>query len=94
MFNCLQDALRALDDEELERFIRWLKMDRELRIANLWKQLKDLMSKEVQPDNAYMHADTAGGLAFFEGPLQAILRCMIVLIGIGATCIGIVKDEW
>ena len=54
---------------------------------------KDLMSKEVQPNNAYMHADTAAGLAFFRASLQAILRCMIVLIGIGATYIGIVKDE-
>ena len=57
-------------------------------------KLKDLMSKEVQPDNAYMHADTAAGPAFFSASLQAILRCMIVLIGIGATCIGIVKDDW
>ena len=57
-------------------------------------KLKDLMSKEVQPDNAYMHSDTAAGPAFFRASLQAILRCMIVLIGIGATCIGIVEDEW
>ena len=57
-------------------------------------KLKDPMSKEVQPDNAYMHADTAAGPACFRASLQTILRCMIVLIGIGATCIGIVKDEW
>ena len=38
MSNFLQDALRALNDEELERFIRWLKMERELRIVNLRKQ--------------------------------------------------------
>ena len=56
-------------------------------------KLKDLMSKEVQPDNAYVRADTAGP-AFFRASLQTSLRCMIVLIGIGATCIGIVKDEW
>ena len=40
-----------------------------------------------------MHADTAAGPAFFRASLQAILKCMIVLIGIGATCTGIVKDE-
>ena len=57
-------------------------------------KLNDLMSKEVQPDNAYMHADTAAGPAFFRASLQTVLRCMIVLIGIDATCIGIVKDEW
>ena len=38
MSNFLQDALRGLDDEELERFNRWLNMVRELRIVNLWKQ--------------------------------------------------------
>ena len=52
------------------------------------------MRKEVQPDNAYMHADTAAGPAFFRISLQTILRCMIVLIGVGATCIGILTDEW
>ena len=36
--NFLQDALRAFDDEELERFIRWLNMERELRTVSLWKQ--------------------------------------------------------
>ena len=56
-------------------------------------KLKDLMSKKAQPDNAYMHADTAAGPAFFRASLQTILRCMIVLIGTGATCIGIMKDE-
>ena len=45
-------------------------------------KLKDLMSQEVQPDNAYMHADTAAGPAFFRASLQAVLRCMVVLIGI------------
>ena len=55
-------------------------------------KLKDLMSKETQPDNAYMHADTAAGPAFFRASLQAILRCMIVLTGIGATCMGIVRN--
>ena len=29
-------------------------------------KLKDLMSKEVQPDDAYMHADTAAGPALSE----------------------------
>ena len=56
-------------------------------------KLKNLMSKEVQPDNAYMHVDTAAGLAFFKASLQAILRCMIGLIGIGVTFIGIVTAE-
>ena len=38
MSSFLQDALRVLGDEELERFIRWLNMEREFRIVNLWKQ--------------------------------------------------------
>ena len=38
MSNFLQDALQGLDDEELERFIRWLNIERELRILNLWRQ--------------------------------------------------------
>ena len=49
------------------------------------------MGKEVQPDNAYMHAYTAAGPAFFRASLQAILRCMTVLVGIRATCLCIVK---
>ena len=56
-------------------------------------KLKDLMSKGPHPDNAFMHVDTAAGPAFFSASLQAMLKCMIVLIGIDATCIGIVKDE-
>ena len=56
-------------------------------------KLSDLISKEVQPDSAYMHADIVAGLAFFTASLQAILRHMSALIGIGATCTGIVKAE-
>ena len=56
-------------------------------VSNSGSKLKDLMSKEAQPDNAYMHADTAAGPAFFRASLRATLRCMILLIGIGATCI-------
>ena len=61
-------------------------------LSTFGSKLKDL--KEAQPDNAYMHADTGAGPAFFRASLQAILRCMIALTGIGATCIGIVKAEW
>ena len=82
MSNFLQDALRASDDEELERFIRWFNTERELRIVNLWKQA----------ERSHEQGSSAGP-AFFRASLPAILRCMIVLIGIGATCIGIVKDE-
>ena len=62
-------------------------------LSTFGSKLKDLVSKAAQPDNAYMHADTAAGPACFKASLQAILRCMIGLIGIGATCIGIVKAE-
>ena len=55
-------------------------------------KLKNLMSRELHPDNAYMHADTAADPACFRASLQALLKCMIVLIDIDATCIGIVKD--
>ena len=33
-----QDTLQALNDEELERFIRWLNMEKELRIVNPSRQ--------------------------------------------------------
>ena len=94
MSNFLQDALRALDDEELERFIRWLNIEKELELLTSGGELKDLMSRDLQPDNAYMHADTAAGPAFFRASLQAILNCMIVLTGIDAICIAIVKAEY
>ena len=38
-------------------------------LSTFGSKLKDLMSKEVQPDNAYMHADTAAGPHFSK------LRC-------------------
>ena len=65
-----------------------------LELSTSGSKLKDLMSRDLQPDNAYMHADAAVGPALFRASLQAILKCMIVLIGIDATCIGIVKAEY
>ena len=48
MSNFLQDALRAIDDEELERFIHWLNMERSFELSTCGSKLKDLMSEEVQ----------------------------------------------
>ena len=67
MSNFLQDALRALDDEESERFIRYLNMERELRIVNLWKQAERSHEQGSSARHAYMHADTAAGPVFLGG---------------------------
>ena len=37
-------------------------------LSTCGSKLKNLMSKEVQPDNADMHADTAAGVAFQSFP--------------------------
>ena len=93
MSNFLQDAFRALDDEGLERFIRWLNMDRELRIVNLWKQAGRSHEQGTSARQCLHACRYCSRPCIFRASLQTILRCMIVLIGIGATCIGIVKDE-
>ena len=56
-------------------------------------KLKDHINRALQQGNAYMHAASAAGPAFFIATLRANLKCMIVLIGVAVTCVGIVKDE-
>ena len=56
-------------------------------------KLKDHINKALQEDNAYMHATTAAGHAFFTASLQANPKGMIILVGTDVACIGIVKDD-
>ena len=93
MSNFLQDTLHALDDEELERFIRWLNTERELRIVNLWRQAQRSHQQGTSARQCFMHAAIAADHAFCAATLQANLKGMITLDGTEVACIGIVRDE-
>ena len=58
MANFLQDALQALDDEELERFIRWLNMEN-FESSTSGGKLRELTNKAQVAGNASMPATTA-----------------------------------
>ena len=89
MSNFLQDALQALDDEELERFMGCSTLRGNFESSILGGKLQGLINRAHQADNACMHATAA----FTKATLQASLKDMILLAGTDVAVTGIVKDD-
>ena len=94
MSNFLQDALQGLDDE-LERFIRRLNIESELRIVNLWRPAERFHQHGTAGRQCLYacFATTAAEHVSFTATVQACPKGTITLDGTDVAFTGIVKDE-
>ena len=94
MSNFLQDALRGLDDEELEGFIRWPNIERELRIVNLWRQAERSHQHGTASRQCLHACYYCSRPCIFHSYWAASPKGTITLDGTDVAFTGIVKDEY